>query len=223
MSAETEYPQLGAVLRQYIASDREDYLVLRYREVGEESLEFDGLAAELQRAAKNPESAREVFRETLGFEGDPSEIREGCVSLYDRLKGVGDYDEAKQERVEGSELFAKYAGIPFVINGKPVMFRGQVVPLWATLVLSFALLLIGYVLGGVIPLPGFLEWFPTLFRGVGFIAFFISCFALIAKRGEVRDPGKAARRAKSIREAKARRDAKKEAKGGSWWDRNARF
>lgn len=223
MSADTDYPQLGAVLRQYIASDREDFLVLRYRQIGEDSLEFNGLAEELQRAAKNPQSARQVFYDSLGFDGDTDEIRQGCISLYDRLKGVGDFDESKQETVEGRELFDQYAAIPLRFNGKEVKIKGYVIPLWGGFLISFLILALGYFFGTVIPMPGFLEWISALLRGVGFIAFVMTSFALVLKRNEVRDPGKAARRAKAVRDAKDRRDAKREAKGGSWWQRNARF
>ena len=220
MSSDDEYPQLRAVLREYISTGKEDILVLRYQKVGEESAEFDGLGADLQKAAKAPESAADLFREELGFEGDVSEIRHGCIELYDRLKGVGDFDAAKQDRVEGSELFDQYAGIPLMIGGRPVVVRGRTIPLWGGFAGSVAILALAYLLGNILPLPGFLQWIPALLRIVGFAAFAVTSFALIGKRGEVRDPGKAARREKAIAEAKAKRDEKRERKGDNGFRRN---
>lgn len=219
---DSNFPQLRAVIVNYILPGKEDFLVVEYQQRGEEDLEFTGLADELTRAAKRPESAQALFAETLNFTGDVQEIRTACIELYNRLKGVGQFDKAKQEKVEGEELFQRTAGAPIVINGTVVKVRGRVVPMWAAWGGFLLIGLLGWALDTYVPWPSWLTWFPSLFRVSAFVGIAVTSAALVLMRSETRDPARAARRRKALEQAQARREAKRGSREG-WFRRNMTF
>lgn len=220
-STEQEYPQLRAALTDYIIPGKEDELVFKYQRDGEESAEFNGLGAELQTAAKDPDSVVPLFYDLVGFEGEPRELREGCIDLYNRLKNVGDYDPEKIEGVEGAELFAKSGGMPLHLGDKPVTIRGKVVPLWGAAAFFMGVVAVGYLLMFV-PWPGFLRWLPAVFFMVGLAGLLFTSAAVVMLRSEAKDPAKAARRAKAL-EAVKERNEQRAARREGWFRKNMTF
>lgn len=219
--SDTNYPQLRAALEKYVIPGREDDLVLRYQQYGEETAEFAGLKDELDAAVRDSGGAAAMFQELTGYDGDPSEVRDGMIALSDRLRGVGAYDVQNASKVEGAELFAKSGGVPLQFGGRPVLFRGKPLPLWTMLALSAAVVFVGYFLTYV-PWPSWLTVVPKIFFLFGLAGLVFSAAAITQLRSEARDPAKAARRAKAIEDAQ-RKHEEKSAGRSNWFRRNLTF
>lgn len=220
-----DYPVLQYVLLNYFGSaalrraDRSSEFVEKYQVYGETTSEFEGLAAELGKAIKSPQSATPMLNEALGTDLEPFDVREHLSSLLDQITNRGEFDDgaaAERERIAQEATAAVAPSPDDLLNNYfwrkvriPVpILRDHEIPLWMMLVAGFVIAGLGIGLANL-PLPGWLSWIPLMFIVLGLVVVGLTAGAMRGLREELRRPEKEARRAAEQEEAAAKRAERK--------------
>jgi hypothetical protein len=161
--SEFRFPVLQRILVTYFPGpghdeDHSGEFIRRYQKLGESTIEFRGLKAELESAINNhPMVAAIEVNFALGGELADDEVRGHLISLYDQLNEEGEFDpqRTKAPRPEGAELLRSYFLVPVPLPQWLARRRWvpEAVPIGAVFVGGFLLLLLGTLGFRVVPGP----------------------------------------------------------------------
>lgn len=216
-----QYPVIINVFTDYfVVADKSAQFLERYHKYGEGRAEFEGLAAEIRNAIRNPKRSTPLVNAVLGSQLSAPEARSMLSELLDQMLEQGDYSpeavenaerETKEhgERPDAETMVAYYARRKVAIPvGK---LREYEYPLWGWLAGASGVLLFGVLLG-YIPWPSWLSFIPLTFLALGVLGVLVTLLAMLGLRDEILHPDKEERRAREKAEYRKKRNEKREGK-----------
>lgn len=202
------FPLLAGVMETYFTRPNGNIDFLTAYEVrGEASVEFDGLAAEMKDAVRNPRPATRVINHVLpGLDLTHGTVRQQMIELLDQMQGIAPDETTTDEEPEALSVDALYDEWLFRrVRVLPIgKFADREFPLWQIFLAGLVVLLIGTGLGVFIPWPGFLIWIPTMIRTIGGVALAGSAVAMLIFRSNARRPERVAEREQERKAAMAK-------------------
>lgn len=210
-----QYPVIINVFTDYfVVADKSTQFLERYHKFGEGRAEFEGLAAEIRQAIRNPKRSTPLINAVLGSQLSAPESRSMLSELLDQMLEQGDYSpEAQEEAKEARQRPDAETMVTYYARRKVAIPWGRLreyeFPLWGWLAGASGVLLFGVLLG-YIPWPSWLSFIPLTFLALGVLGVLVTLLAMLGLRDEILHPEKEERRAREKDEYRKQRDEKRE-------------
>lgn len=212
-----EFPVLQQVLRRYFLDlgpawrGRDGAFIKRYHKLGEDDIEFEGLADEIKEAIRFPKRATPMLNATLNLDLTVEQVRRHMQDLHNQMLERGQYSAeakqaAKQAKKDAEPTAQEVSGAYWFRRINPIPGRRDVFfPAWYALAFFVGLMILGVVLKTYVPFPSWLEWVPAPMMGVGLVGMGVTAFGMRGMRDEVVHPEREQDRAKAKERAAKRR------------------